>query len=61
MILVVWSVVSALTLFLVSVPLLLIPDALLFGYASVLAFSVGFILAGIVLHMMASGILRHSA
>ena len=56
-----WFVAIVLTILLVSVPLLLISDALLFGYAFVIALSVGLILAGIVLNKMASGILRHSA
>jgi len=60
-ILIVWFAASALTVFLVSVPLLLISDALLFGYAAVVPFSAGFILAGIILSRMASGILRRSA
>ncbi|MGY5879324.1 MAG: hypothetical protein RTV31_03690 [Candidatus Thorarchaeota archaeon] len=46
---------------LVSFPLLLITDIVLLGYLTMIAFSVGFVLAGIMMNRMAAGMLRHQA
>ncbi|MGY5859356.1 MAG: hypothetical protein RTU63_08295 [Candidatus Thorarchaeota archaeon] len=42
----------------VSFPLLLVTDTLLMGYLSLIVFSICFILAGVVMNKMASGMLR---
>jgi hypothetical protein len=49
------------SLFLASIPLLLILDTVLLGYLALLAFSVCFILAGIVMNRMAAEMLKPSA
>jgi hypothetical protein len=49
------------SLFLVSFPLLLISDIVLLGYTAMIAFSVCFILAGIIMNRMAAQMLQHSA
>jgi len=50
-----------LSLFVASVPLLLILDPVLLGYFAMMAFSVCFILAGIVMNRMAAGMLVQPA
>jgi hypothetical protein len=50
-----------LVLFLVSIPALLISGNLLSGYTVIIAFSVSFLLSGIALNRLASGMLRYAA